>query len=194
MIHPAVLLLLCGGLLFKLQSLALPWLAGVTVCALLLALSKDQKRCWLMLRRMRWLLLASALLFALSSPGEYLAGLPGVSYEGLALAAHHVLYLLLFVALLCLMLMHLGNDGMVAALYALLLPLTYFGLNRDRAAVRLLLVMDILEQAPPENGWRAWLNHVGVNEVMQPMRLPLFAYTWRDVLWLSAGFSVMVWR
>ena len=47
-----------------------------------------------------------------------------------------------------------GMEGLVAGLHGLTLPLSWLGLDRGRMAVRLMLVMQYVEQAPPGRHWR----------------------------------------
>lgn len=108
--------------------------------------------------RARWLLLTIAILFLLGTPGERLpgwAGEIGMSFDGLALAAGHILRLLLLLATLGWLLGRLGHNGLLAGLYTLLRP---FGALRDRIVVRLMLALEYVETGSSAGGWRAWLN------------------------------------
>lgn len=191
--HPATCLLLWAGALIVMQQQRLPLLAALVLLSLLLACALARARCWQMLRRTRWLLLTTAVLLLWGTPGEYLSALPGVSVEGLTLAAHQILCLLLFLAWLSLLLQGLGSQRLIAALYALLSPLRVLGLNRDKAALRLLLVMDFIERPAPAAGWREWLRQgEGLAETPQAIQLPQMRFAWRDVLALGAALALVI--
>lgn len=79
----------------------------------------------------------------------------GLTYEGILLAATHVLRLSLLLALLALLLEHLGIPALVSGLYQLLKP---FGASRGRRrlALRLLLVLEYVENSgsAEQQHWR----------------------------------------
>jgi hypothetical protein len=156
-LHPASLLLGWFAVALVLQWLPLPTLtlmAGILFPAVLRYASQ---RFLALLRKARWLLLSIGLLFALATPGSDLPGLAGaigLTDAGVALAATHVLRLCLLLALLALMLEHLGIPALVAGLYHLLAPL---GKIRERIALRLLLVLEYVEQGKVHDPWRDWL-------------------------------------
>lgn len=192
-IHPATILLLWAACLMAMQQLGLHGLAWMSGLSLLLAATCARARCWQMLRRTRWLLLATAILFVWGTPGEYLPTLPGATFEGLRLGAHQLLYLLMFLACLSLLLEFLGMSGLIAALHALMLPFQWCGLNRDRAALRLLLVMDYLEQPPPAEGWRSWLRQGDwPSPEVQAVALPNQAFGWPDAVLLAVALGVIL--
>lgn len=111
---------------------------------------------------MRWLLLSIALIFALATPGVALpgtTGMLGLTYEGIHLAAAHVLRLTLLLALLALLLNHLGIPALVSGLYLLFRP--FGGRHASRQlALRLLLVLDYVEHGSGtgQGHWRDWLS------------------------------------
>jgi hypothetical protein len=112
------------------------------------------------MRRARWLLLSIALLFALATPGQRLPGALGdlgITQDGLLLAAEHVVRLVLLLASLAIVHERLGTNGMMAGLYWLLAPLSKWRAMRERIVVRLMLVLDNVENAPSGN-WREWLS------------------------------------
>jgi energy-coupling factor transport system permease protein len=100
-----------------------------------------------LLRRSRWLLLTLFMLFSWMTPGTPLGSVPGMSVEGLQLAAEHVIRLLLALAALALILQVLSPVELVAGMRSLLAPLALFGLSRDRIAVRLALTLEEVERA-----------------------------------------------
>lgn len=192
-LHPLTLLLIWLALLLWLQRWAMPWLSAATGVLLLLAAWRAGSQLLPLLRRTRWLMLVTALVFVWATPGEYVPGWSGVSYEGLIQGATHLLSLLLFVAGLALLLALLGVQKLVVALYAALRPLQIFGLDRDRAAVRLLLVFEYLEQPLPAGSWHQFLEAAVVvpGAVATPLSLPHTAWQRRDTLTL--GVVLLLW-
>lgn len=181
LLHPATFLLAWGALVAVLQSLALAPLGWVAAVVVPLTLLLARRRCLLLFRRARWLLLSIALLFALSTPGQHLPGVAGdlgVTLDGLRLAAEHILRLLLLLASLAAVHEHLGTSGMMAGLYWLLAPIARWRTFRERIVVRLMLVLDHVENSSPAP-WREWLEH----DLPGPDRLSLAVGEMRVADW-----------
>lgn len=192
--HPLTLMLLWLVLMLALPLMSLLQLLACTGLGLLAALLFARAHCWRMLRRMRWLLLTTVLLFVWFTPGEYVTRLPGVTYEGLQSGVRQLCTLLLFVSLLAVLLGKLGAPYLVAALHALLASLACIGFSRDRAATRLLLVLDYLDRPQALPGWRALLSEdQGWEHV--PLSLPHLRWSWRDGLLLAVVMlATLAWR
>lgn len=157
-LNPASLLLAWLALALAMQWLPLPALLATTALVFPVAWWFSRRRFLILLRRARWLLFSIALLFALATPGVALpgpTGMLGLTYEGILLAATHVLRLSLLLALLALLLEHLGIPALVSGLYQLLKP---FGESRGRRrlALRLLLVLEYVENSgcAEQKHWR----------------------------------------
>ncbi|WP_286162421.1 CbiQ family ECF transporter T component [Methylobacillus flagellatus] len=105
-----------------------------------------------MLRRSRLLLLSLLLIYAWTTPGEYLPGWPlwlAPSYEGLAAGGLQLLRLALMLAALSLLLQTTSREQFIAGLLQLASPLRFIGLDPQRFAARLWLTLHYLEQMPP---------------------------------------------
>lgn len=168
--HPAVWLAGWGVAAMLLQTLELPWLAVLAAPTFALVGRHAAKDALRLIRRARWLLLTLAVLFVIATPGERLpgpAGAIGLTVDGFALAAAHVLRLLLLLATLAWLLHALGRDGLIAGLHCLLQPL---GRVRDRIVVRLLLALEYVEGEQPAGDWRAWLG-AGADAGVERVRL-----------------------
>ncbi|MFI4981633.1 MAG: hypothetical protein ACHQIO_14900 [Nevskiales bacterium] len=200
-LHPASLLLGWLSLALALQWLSLPALATVAGLILPAALWYSRPRFLLLLRRARWLLLSIALLFALATPGEALPGLAGtlgLSDAGCALAAAHALRLTLLLALLALLLDHLGIPALISGLYLLLAP---FGEMRARAriALRLMLVLEYVEenrQVKGQRHWQDWFNPLPPVAEYAPIELkvaPLHGGDYALMMLALAGLAGMLW-
>jgi len=191
-LHPATLLLAWAvlvGLVQPLPAAALAWLAAVLLS---LAWAFARRRTLALLRRTRWLFLSIILLFALATPGQRLPGVVGdlgITHDGILLAAEHVLRLLLLLASLAVLHERLGTPGMMAGLYWLLAPLARWRALRERIVVRLMLVLDQVENAPSTT-WRDWLNL----DIGGPDRLPLAVGSLHLVDWLAlASLGLLVY-
>ncbi len=183
--HPAVWLAGWGAAALLLQSLELHWLAVLSAPTFALVGRYAAPEALRLIRRARWLLLTVAVLFVIATPGERLPGLAGasgLSFDGFALAAEHVLRLLLLLTTLAWLLRALGHDGLIAGLHCLLQPL---GRMRDRIVVRLLLALTYVETEQPGRNWRVWLD-TNDDEGSEQVRLVVAALRAKDRLALAA--------
>jgi hypothetical protein len=158
--HPAILLVAWGVFVMLLQPLSPVALAGAAVFVTLVSSLFAWRRTMALIRRTRWLLLSIFILFSFGTPGQRLAGAAGdlgLTHDGLLLATEHVLRLLVLLASLAVLHERLGTWGMMAGLYWLLGPVAKWRQLRERIVVRLMLVLDHVENAPVSN-WREWLN------------------------------------
>jgi hypothetical protein len=192
-LHPATLLFAWGVFIITLQSSpvsTLAWGAGAVVpFAWFLA----RRRVLALLRRARWLLLSIIVLFALATPGQRLAGLGGdlgLTWDGLMLAIEYALRLVLLLASLAVVHECLGTTGMMAGLHWLLTPIAKWRSLRERIVVRLMLVLDYVENTPVTR-WRNWLNR----DLIGPDRLELTAGSlgiFDCLLFVSLGIAVVL--
>ncbi len=187
--HPATLLLAWGGLVVVLQTLPTLPLAVSALLLLPLSLQLAGKRARLLIRRARWLILSITVLFAVATPGERIPGGIGdigVTYDGLRTAAEHVLRLVLLLVTLAVLHERLGNTGLVAGFHWLLGPLSGWRELRERIVVRLLLVLEYVENDPGD-GWRGWL----ASEVPGVDRLTLVARSAHPIDWTALVLLAM---
>jgi hypothetical protein len=142
-----------------LQQIELRWLLCATLLSVTLACTAAPTRFFRLLRRGRFLLLALFLIYAVATPGERLPYMPEwlpLRREGCELALQHILGLVALLASLAVLLERMQLERLIAGLYSVSLPLALIGVARDRAALRLLLVLDGLQRRP-KLGWRDWL-------------------------------------
>jgi len=159
--HPAVWIAGWAVVALFLQGIELRWLAVLAAPTFFLVLVFAAGDALRMARRARWLLLAIAVLFIVSTPGERLPGIAGsfgLTRDGFSLAAEHVLRLLLLLTTLAWLLKGLRTEGLLAGLHCLMRP---FGAARDRLVVRLQLALEYAEQENTSGNWRAWLGSDG---------------------------------
>lgn len=160
MLHPTVRLIAWGAVAAFVQWLPATGLSLMCAAALAAGVRLAPQRLQLLLKRTRWLIVSLVLIFALATPGAYLLpslGSLGPTQEGLRLGVEHLMRLVFVLATLAVLLQMTGMEGLVAGLHGLTLPLSWLGLDRGRMAVRLMLVMQYVEQAPPGRHWREWL-------------------------------------
>ena len=172
-LHPATLLLGWLSLAIALQWLPLPALLGAALIIFPTAWYFAQRRCLLLLRRARWLLVSIALLFSLATPGSALPeplGSIGLTHEGGIAAITHVLRLSLLLALLAQLLEYLSIPQLIGGLYLLLAPLGE-KLGRSRIALRLLLVLEYVEQNDKAKHWSDWLKPQPAESIYPPLEL-----------------------
>ncbi|MDY0072230.1 MAG: CbiQ family ECF transporter T component [Thauera sp.] len=159
------MLLLCWLVAVLLaQSLPAPWLQWAALLLLSAALVLAPQRCRQLLRRIRILALMIVILFAWFTPGEalwvkWIALAP--SHEGLQLALLHLSRLLLAVTSLVLLLEYLPTVRLLSGLHALSRPFVVFGLSPERFALRLMLVLQLVDAttaAGKRGDWRYWLD------------------------------------
>lgn len=159
-LHPGVRLLLWIGMVALLQGLSSSKLAGMSAVAVLLAGLLAPKRLWRIVRRSRWVFLAMAAIFALGTPGLLVLpelGPLGPSFDGLRLAADHILRLAGTVAAVAILLETTAPKSLVSGLYAIAAPLRVLAIDPAPAAVRLTLVMQYADESDDPRDWREWL-------------------------------------
>lgn len=111
------------------------------------------------LRRSRWLLLAMLLIYAFSTPGEYLAYWPfefAPTHEGLMQGALQAGRLTVMLAALAILLGATKRDALVAGIFQLIAPLRWVGLNTERFSARLWLTLHYVEEAPRQMHGGPW--------------------------------------
>ena len=147
--HSSVLLFSACCVL--LLILALPWPAVGWACLLVLGFAAFLARAGLLrlLRRSRWLLLATIFLFAWMTTGMPMSWLPGATRDGLQTAVEQISRLLASIALVAILLMALDGRHLIAACYGLLAPLRRLGVDVERWVIRLSLTLQGLEGERP---------------------------------------------
>lgn len=199
MLHPTVRLVLWGAAVASTQLLPLAWLLAVGGLVLPAAALFARIRFFMLLKRTRWLLLSIAILFALATPGVLLMpelGSMGPTREGITLGLTQLMRLVLVLVMLAVLLQFTPLDDLVSGLYGLLRPLAWLGLDRERVALRLLLVLRYVEQAPPGANWRAWLEHADLPADAGPVMLrsaPLAPADYVVLACLGVGAAMAAW-
>lgn len=157
-LHPAHRL--CCWLLAVIAIQCLTGMPLLLVLGASLLLGRAILARWLrLLRRARWLLLTLLLVVAWGVAGEplwELGALPAPTYEGLSDAANQLGRLLLVLAAVAALLETTPINRLMSGAHVLLRPLRCFGLEVDRAVVRLSLALHYAEEMPVAD-WRRLL-------------------------------------
>jgi energy-coupling factor transporter transmembrane protein EcfT len=154
-----------------------------------------------MLRRMRWLLLTMLLIYAFSTPGEYIAEWPywvAPTLEGIDAGLIQALRLLAMLAGLALLLTLTDRDRLIVGFFVLLAPLRRLGLDPERFAARLWLTLHYVEKPQDKKTPAAMFEQLRdfhiVDTDEQPMTIQLTTYVfgWLDyaLLFIVLVFGV----
>ena len=148
-----------------------------------------------MLRRVRWILLSLLLVYAFSTPGEYIAAWPfewlSPTYEGIKAAALQIARLGVMLAGLSILLATTDRKNLIAGFYMLLRPLRHIGIQPERFAARLMLTLHYVEhsskQDTPQSFRQSFALQHDEAELAAPrlVELHLPSLSWRDVTLLA---------
>ncbi len=201
--HPAVQILV--WVLLALLAQRVQPLALLVLCAILLglALRLCAQQLLSLLRRTRWILFSLLLIYAYTTPGVVLwqqLGNLSPTLEGLQDGALQLGRLLCVLSGLAILLALLSQAQLISGVYSLAYPLSWFGLSRERIAVRLALTLQYAESAMRDTAsdWRST-----IRDAVQPsataathIELRLQAFGIMDVLLLVTGVALLagVWR
>ncbi len=178
-----------------LQVLPIGSLAVAAILALLLAAFVARARWRKLMWRSRWVFAALILIFSFGTPGLLAfpsLGVLGPSVDGLVAAVEHGLRLAAIVSLVAVLLEHSAPAILVSGLYSLARPLSWAGLDASRAAVRLMLVLEFVDQ-PPRAGWREWLGEsVGSSDLPSRYGLPRQGLGWQDAIAVATFAALLM--
>ncbi|MDR2875162.1 MAG: hypothetical protein LBV44_04470 [Methylobacillus sp.] len=156
--HPTLKILLLILLAIMAQHADLLLLALTGCVLLLLALLRQVALLRKLLLRSRWLLLTLLLIYACTTPGEYLRGwesLP-LTYEGLHHGLLQAARLTVMLTGLALLLGTTPRDKLMAGIYRLIRPLRHLGISPDRFTARLWLTLHYAETERPQQKIPFW--------------------------------------
>jgi energy-coupling factor transporter transmembrane protein EcfT len=198
--HPAVLIVLWMFLVLALQSLHEVMVMLFIGIPLTLAASKlSAVHLYALLRRTRWIMFSLLLIYGYVTPGDMLFSQAGVfspTQQGLADGLLQLCRLVFALAGLSIVLGILAQQQLIVGLYALIYPLRYLGLSRERIAVRLALTLHYAESAIADTAadWRGNIERMlALPEIAQhSMTLHTTPFSLRDGLLLAAGCGLLV--
>jgi energy-coupling factor transport system permease protein len=178
-LHPLSRILALLLLAAVVQFMKLAVLVPVGLLLAAFALMRSPRLLKTMLYRSRWLLLTMLLIFAFSTPGEYLANWPfeaAPTYEGLTSGLLQAARLIVMLAGLAWLLGTTSREDLMAGIYLLLRPLRLLGLAPERFTARLWLTLHYVEQSPKTQqrfSWNRLDSIADTDEVSGPERLQL---------------------
>ena len=103
--------------------------------------------------RIRWILITVLLITSINQPGELIQPVVQIlpvnltpTYEGVYQGILQGIRLVCMMIVISLMTSILKRNQLISAFYQLLLPLTFFNLNTERAAARLCLTLEYMQK------------------------------------------------
>lgn len=144
-----------------------------------------------LLRRMRWLLLFMALVYAFNTPGEYMSQWPfdtAPTYEGIIAGLMQMARIGIMLAGVSLLMTTTTRDNLMTGFFLVLYPFKLIGLDPERLAVRLWLTLHYVDQSPKVNSISTFLTsldeaHQNTETQGRPqsIRLESPAFSWKDM-------------
>lgn len=201
--HPAVPILVWIMLALLVQRLQGAILLTPCVVLILLALKLCAAQMRSLIKRTRWILIVLLFIYAYTTPGGAVFpqfGILSPTWEGLSDGATQLGRLLSVLAGLAIMLTLLPQTSLISGLYSLMYPLRWFGLSRERFAVRLALTLENAESAMRDTA-SDWRNTI--DDALKPIttgashiELEVHAFTLVDASVLLAGvvLTIGVWQ
>lgn len=108
-----------------------------------------RQRFWHLIKRMRVFFISIFLVYAFSTPGEYIsntAAFVSPTYEGIGAGAVQIAHLVIILAALCLLFASSNKESLMAGLYYFLSPLRKLGLDVRCFIVRLFLTFNEVDK------------------------------------------------
>lgn len=201
--HPAVPILVWIMLALLVQRWQGFVLLVACVVLILLALWLCAAQMRSLIKRTRWILIVLLFIYAYTTPGGAVFpqfGILSPTWEGLSDGTTQLGRLLSVLAGLAILLTLLPQTSLISGLYSLMYPLRWFGLSRERFAVRLALTLENAESAMRDTA-SDWRNTI--NDALKPItsgashiELEVHAFTLVDASVLLAGvvLTIGVWQ
>jgi energy-coupling factor transporter transmembrane protein EcfT len=200
--HPAIKIILLIYLAIMIQFAHSWLLLSIAILVPGIALALYAALFMRMLKRSRWLLLTLTMIYALTTPGEFVQGWPiGIapSYEGISSGLQQAARLVIMLAGLALLLGSTRRETLMAGIYALLQPTRILGGTPERFTARMWLTLHYVERAPSRNMhfdpavW-AVAGEPGAGNVEEKISLPMPKFHIGDGLIMSLlAMSVLGW-
>lgn len=199
--HPTLRIFAFILLAVALQFMNMLCLATIGCVVLVVALIRYPLPLRKMLHRSRWLLLTMTLLYAFTTPGEYVVAwpfAPAPTYEGLQMGAHQAGRLIAMLAGLVLLLESTTRDSLMAGIYPAMQPLRLLGLSPERLTARLWLTMHYIEEdsaKQPKGRGLDWGGFRGVSTEqagIETIRIILPRLNWADWLFLALVAAAII--
>ncbi len=179
--HPFVKILSFVLILLLTNILKDQWLIILCAGLCIMAVWSNKRNFLRVVKRMRWLFISLLVIYAFTTPGEYIPELlayASPTYEGCVLGLLQITKLLIALASLSLLFASSSKQDLIAGLYMLLTPLKLFGLNVERFSARLMLTLDYVEEFAADANHKVTFNqldaiHMTANEMPTPQLIAL---------------------
>jgi len=146
--------------------------------------------------RMRWLFLSMLIIYAYTTPGEYLSNWPidlAPSYEGFGAGFYQIARISLVLAGISLLLTTSTRENLMAGIYTIIKPLSFLNVSPERFAARLYLTLQCIEKTKKQNeiqdkesgwqeGFRAHLSNAQELVLAEIVYLEMPRFGWIDAL------------
>jgi energy-coupling factor transport system permease protein len=146
--HPLVKIISLIALLIITNLMSHYWVGVICTTMVIMAMVYGNGKLLALVFRMRWLWISMMSIYALTTPGEYIAILPSqikVTYEGVFSGLLQMLRLLTAIASINYFFSNSHKMDLLIGLDALLSPLKWLGLNVERFSARLFLTLDYVD-------------------------------------------------
>lgn len=146
--HPLVKIIFLIVLLLVINLMSTYWIVSTCAVMVVLALIYGNGRFLITVSRMRWLWLSMLLIYAFTTPGEYISifsMLIKVTYEGVLSGFLQMLKLLVAIASINFLFSNSNKTELLAGLNALLTPLKWLRLDVEKFSARLFLTLEYVD-------------------------------------------------
>lgn len=199
--HPSLRILLLLLLAITIQFMKLQSLAIVGGALLAMALYWHIGLLRKIMYRSRWLMLTLLLVYAYTTPGEYVRAWDSVfapTYEGLHEGLVQAGRLTMMLAALALLLGTTHRPELMAGIYCLIRPFGTIGVPVDRFTARLWLTMHYVEEDKPDQKATFWhrfdsASNPAEHAMIDIVQFSLPKFTFIDWMLLLIASSALIW-
>lgn len=190
--HPFVKILLFLFTLLLMSYLSNTYL--IIMCLILFAYATWLTRSSFLrvVKRMKWLFISIFIIYAFSTPGEYIQYLPvtvAPTFEGCFLGVVQIAKLLIALAVLSILFTTSSKEQLMIGLHLLVSPFNLLGLNTNKFTARLLLTFDYVEELAAKEKFKFRFdqleNMLSTTELAHKDRiivLESIPFKWNDIL------------
>ena len=167
-LHPSLRILALVLMVVSLPGLKLNHLLLLGVALGVMLLHFRISRFFVMMRRMRWLFLSIFLIYAYTTPGQYLLGFPlevAPTYEGLHAGLLQIGRIALVIAGVAVLMATSSREVLMVGIYSIIKPLGLMGVSPERFTARLYLTLQYIETSEfkSKNEKSAWHQMLNLN-------------------------------
>jgi energy-coupling factor transport system permease protein len=167
-LHPSLRISALVLMVVLLPSLKLNHLLFLGATLVVMLLYFRISRFFVMIRRMRWLFLSIFLIYAYTTPGQYLIGFPlevAPTSEGLHAGLLQVSRIALVIAGVVVLMATSTREVLMVGIYSIIKPLSLIGISPERFTARLYLTLQYIETSEfkSKNEKSAWQQMLKLN-------------------------------